>query len=391
MPTASNAHQGHALQLTVDELQRYISQTVEVPAGNRMAVLLRASRANFGGALQLRLEEAPEGLELLTPSFEANQGFIPMMIHAAEDAVPGAGLVDLVAETLPDGAGVRGGLRQRTMLVRGQNNVEVWGHDATRLAVAVTEALPFSISVEQPQVPLTRLGSTEYVVRATRQEGFAEPIALRVLYNPGGVSASGSIRIEGDQTEARIPVTANHQAAMGTFPITVLAQAKARNANVWCASEFIQLDIEDSYFDFQFPKAVLTQGESGFVTVAVEVKRPPEGKVEIELVGLPAGASTEQPKIELAEGSVQANFPISLAADARVGQHKTLAVQATITRPGGVIRQTQGTGELQIVPPPPKPAAEVAVAAPPAPAAPPEKPLSRLEQLRLAQSGGEGQ
>lgn len=386
------------LHFTIDELQQYISQIVEVPRGGQMAVILRAQRANFGGPLQLQLLDAPAGVELLTPSVAADQSFIPLMIRAPKEAAVDAGLTNLVGQLVvegqPDsGNQLSGGLIQRTMLVRGQNNIDVWGHDANRLALSITEELPFSIAVEQPQVPLTRNGSTEFVVRATRKEGYADPISLRVLYNPPGVSASGSISIAGDATEARIPVTANHQAAIGKFPITVLAHARGTDAGRWLASEFIQLEVQDSLFDFQFPKAVIAQGESGFVTVGITAKQPPEGEVEFELLGIPAGATTSTPKIAWTDQAPSINYPIVVAADARVGQHQTLVIQAVIKRPGGQIVQTQGTGELQIVPPPPKPAETVAVAAAPVPVAPsepPAKPLSRLEQLRQAKQQGGG-
>jgi Bacterial pre-peptidase C-terminal domain len=386
-----------SLELDIDELQRYISQTMEIPQGGQMAVILRAKRANFGGPLNLRIDGAPAGLELLTPTFTANDGFIPLMIRAAKDAPIGATLTDMIAETPADAQPkVSGTLAQRTMLVRGQNNIDVWGHDTTRLALAVTEELPYTISVDQPQVPLTRLGNSELVVRAVRKEGYKDAIPLRVLYNPNGVSANGSIAIAEGQSEAKIPITANGQAAIGTFPITVLAHAKSKNAAVWCATEFIKLDVQDVFFDFKFPKAVITQGESGFVVIEVDSKRPPEGTVELELVGIPAGVTAPQPKVAWTEGTAQVSFPVSISADARAAQHKTLVIKATITRPNGQIFHTQGTGELQIVPPPPKPAAEVVAAAPPPPAAPapvaaaPPKPLSRLEQLRQAQNASKG-
>jgi hypothetical protein len=319
-----------------------------------------------------------------------------LMIRAAKDAPVDATLTNLIAETLPDAQPqVKGTLGQRTMLVRGQNNTDVWGHDSTKLSLAVTEELPFAITVDQPQVPLTRMGNTEFVVRAVRKEGYKDAIALRVLYNPGGVSASGSVSIPEGQSEVRIPVTANTQAALGTFPITVLANAKSKNGRVWCASEFIKLEVQEPFFEFKFPKAVITQGESGLITVGVGAKRPADGSVELELVGIPAGVTAPQPKIAWTDGTEQVNFPVTVAADGRVGQHKTLVIKATITRPNGQIFQTQGTGELQIVPPPPKPTAQVAAAAaqpaaPAATAATPTKPLSRLEQLRQAQNSPKG-
>lgn len=373
------------LAFSIDELQRYISQTIEVPQGANMAVLLRVQRGNFGGDLGLRLEDAPAGLELVNPQIAANQSYIPMLIKAAPDAVPDAALANLIGETLPDGPGVKGTLQQRTMMVRGQNNRDVWGHDATRLSIAVTEKLPYTIEVVQPEVPLVRNGSTNYVVRVKRDEGYKEQIYLRALYNPGGCRASGSVRIPGDKSEALIPITANSNAQIGVHPITILGRAKSRNANVWVASDFINLEVADSFFDFKFAKAVIEAGQSGVVAVGLEVKSPPEGEVEFELVGLPAGVTCDAPKVKLNEGMEQLTFPVQVAADARVGSFKTLVMRATITRPTGEILQNQGTGEIQLVAPPPKPKTEIAATAAPAkPAAAPAKPLSRLEQLRAA-------
>lgn len=372
-----------SVSLSIDELVRYFSQTLEVPQGGQMAVLLRAQRANFSGELQLRLEDLPAGLELTTPTVTANQPYIQLLLKAAADAPIAAALSPLLAETPAEGTQVKGALNQRTLLVRGQNNRDMWGHDADRLAVAVTKALPFSMEVVQPQVPIVRNGSTNFVVKVKRNDGYKEAIALRVLLNPPGCSASGSIRIAGDQTEALIPVTANDKAGLGNYPITVLARAKATNGNVWLASEFINFEVADSHFDFKFTTTVVETGASGNVAVGLEVKRPPEGEVEFELVGLPAGVTSAAPKVKLAGEMAQLSFPVSVAADARVGSFKTLVIKATIVRPNGEILQTQGTGEIQIAAPVAAAATTVA-AAKPAPAAATEKPLSRLEQLRQA-------
>ncbi len=380
------------LELTIDELERYTSQVMEVPQGSRMAVLLRAQRKNFGGDLGLRMENAPAGTELVTPTIAAAQGFIPMLIRAAPDAPVDGSLTALIAETLPNGENVKGELVQRTMLVRGQNNVDMWGHDAKRLALAVTKAVPFDIEVVQPQVPLVTNGSSTLVVKAKRKEGYKEPIRLRVLYAPGGVSASGSVEIPGDKDQVEIPITANGKPQLGQFPITVLARAKSVNANVWLASEFINLEVADAFFDFKFSKAVAELGSSSTISVGLTVSRPPEGEAEFEIVGLPAGVTSPAPIVKLTEGMTQLDFPIQMGPDARAGQFKTLVVKATIKRPGGNIVQTQGTGELTLTPPAPAPVTAVAATPAPAPAAPaaaptppPAKPLSRLEQLRQAQ------
>ena len=378
------------LDLTFDELDRYSPTLLEIPQGSRMAVILRANRRNFGGELGLRMENAPAGTELTTPKVTAADSFILMLIRAAADAPIDGALTSLIGETLPDGAHVKGGFSQRTMLVRGQNNIDMWGHDANRMALAVTKAIPFDIEVIQPTVPLVTNGSSSLVVKAKRKEGYKEPIGLRLLYAPGGVSASGSVAIPADKDEVEIPITANGKPAFGQYPITVLARAKSVNANVWIASEFINLEVTDSFFDYQFSKAVAELGTTSSISVGLTVKRPPEGEAEFEIVGLPAGVSSSAPIVKLAGEMKQLDFPIQMGPDARVGNFKTLVMKATIKRPSGVIVQTQGTGELTLTPPAPVPvvvaAAPIPVVAPvAAPVAAPPKPLSRLEQLRQAQ------
>ncbi len=379
-----------ALDLTFDELERYSPTLLEIPQGSRMAVILRANRRNFGGELGLRMENAPAGTELTTPKVTAADSFIPMLIRAAADAPIDGALTSLIGETLPDGAHIKGGFSQRTMLVRGQNNIDMWGHDANRMALAVTKAIPFDIEVMQPTVPLVANGSSSLVVKAKRKEGYKEPIGLRLLYAPGGVSASGSVAIPADADQVEIPITANAKPAFGQFPITVLARAKSVNANVWIASEFINLEVADSFFDYQFSKAVAELGTASSISVGLTVKRPPEGEAEFEIVGLPAGVTSSAPIVKLAGEMKQLDFPIQMGPDARVGNFKTLVMKATIKRPSGLIVQTQGTGELTLTPPAPVPvvvaAAPVPVVAPvAAPVAAPPKPLSRLEQLRQAQ------
>lgn len=375
-----------SLSLGIDELVRYEAQTVEVPQGASMAVLVRAQRTNFGGDLKLYWEEAPAGLQLSTDTIAANQPFIPLLITAAADAPIDAALAPLRASTLPDAKpAVTGALNQRTQLVSGQNRVDMWGHNSDRMTVAVTQPMPFSIELVQPQVPIVRHGSTNLHVKVKRNEGYKEPIALRILYNPNGCAASGSVSLAADQNEAFLPITANANAALGSFPVTVLARAKRTNSSVWVATNFINFEVVDSFFNYQFVTTVVEPGASNNIVVGLEIKQPPEGEVEFELLGVPAGVTVANPVVKLEGEMTQLTYPITVAADARVGKHQTLVVKATIRRPEGEIIQTQGTGEVQVVEPVPTASPAVAAAAPAAPPPATEKPLSRLEQLRQAQ------
>jgi hypothetical protein len=266
----------------------------------------------------------------------------------------------------------------------------VWEHEAKRLAAVVADEAPFSIEIVQPKAPLVRNGSMQLKVVATRKEGFTAPISVRMLYNPPGISASASIKIDEGKTEAEIPLTANNGAQLNTWKIAVLGVANGGNGNVEVSTQLADLEVAESFFNLAFQKAAAEQGQETQMVVTVEQKTPFEGSGTAQLVGLPNGATTEP--LEFTKETETLNFKIMLAADARVGRHQTILCQAVVTQAGEPVSHTLGTGEIRIdVPIPPKnpTPAPAAVAAAPAEQPKPEvkeapaKPLSRLEQLRL--------
>ena len=68
------------------------------------------------------------------------------------------------------------------MLIRGNNNNDVWGHDADRMAVSLADDAPFKLELIQPKVPLVRNGSMDLKVVATRAPGYTAPINIKLLY-----------------------------------------------------------------------------------------------------------------------------------------------------------------------------------------------------------------
>ncbi len=375
------------LTMTLPERRQYVATTLTLPRGNRSALMVAASRANFGGDLNVAFEGLPPGVTVETIPMAGNRSDIPVLFTAAPDAATAGALVDVVGRPVDPNLKIEGRLKQRTMLVRGQNNVDVWGHDADRMAMVVTEEAPFQLELVQPQVPLVRNGSMDLKVVATRKEGFKDAISVRLLYNPPGVASSGSVQIPEGQNEVTIPLTANGNAQIGTWKIIVTGRSGGRGEGYNASTQFIDLNVTDTFFDLAFVKAAGEQGQETDVVVNVTKKQDWEGACKVELVGLPAGAATEP--VEITKDSTSMTFKVKMAADARVGRHQTLLCRAVITQNNEPITHTLGTGELRIDQPlPPKvaatPAPKPAAAPAPMPAAQPEKKvLSRLEQLRL--------
>jgi hypothetical protein len=108
--------------------------------------------------------------------------------------------------------------------------------------------------------------------------------------------------------------------------------------------------------------------------------------VEVEILGLPPGTQSPTPKLVLANDAKQLAFPLQVPAEVRAGNYKTVVCRGTVTSNQGVITQVNGNAEVQIdVPATPPPATAVAAAPPPPPppSAAAEKPLTRLEKLRM--------
>ncbi len=340
------------VEVTIAERSRWIATKLELARGNRTAFLVNVARRDFGGPLNIVFENLQEGITAETPTMAANRTQVPVIFTATADAPLSTSLPNLVARLTEEGKTAESSFMQRTWLVRGANNVEVWSHYADRAAVAITNEVPFKLSIVQPKVPIVRGGSMQLKIVAERAEGFVDPISIYMLYNPPGVSSSRSIKIAKDQTEALIPVTANGSAALLPWDICVEGSANV-NGRVLVSTPFAKLDIKEPYVAFTYPKASVEIGQEVDYPIAVEVKTPFEGNAKVTLLGLPAGVTAEP--IEMTKDTKELKFHIRTTEKSPAGRHKTLICQFSIMQNEEPIAHTLGTGELRVDKPlPPK-------------------------------------
>jgi hypothetical protein len=376
-----------ALTMGLPERRQYFDITTSVPQGNRLAILVSAQRKDFGGELALDMKGLPAGLTYETVPMAANQNQVPVLFTAAPGATLAGALVDVVGRPADSKIAVEGHLEQVTGLVRGQNNILVWGHTAHRMAAAITAEAPFKIDIVEPKVPLVRNGSMGLKVMATRKEGFTGPISVRMLYNPPGVGSSGDIKIDEGKNEAIIPMTANGGAELRQWKIAVIGRANVDDEGVMVSSQLATLDVAEPYLAFAFNAAACEQGQETDLVVKVTNNKPFEGEATVQLLGTPFEVTTEPAK--LTKETAEIVFHIKTTAKSPAGRHKTILCLATVMANGEPIVHSLGTGELRIdTPLPPKPNAPppmpaAVAAAPVAAEKPPEKRLTRLEQLRL--------
>jgi hypothetical protein len=319
------------------------------------------------------------------PTIVASQVVTPVLFTVKADAALGGTLALVSGRPVDAKLKVPSEFRQESVLVLGQNNVNVWSRTVDRLAVAVTEECPYTIEIVEPKVPLVRGGSMGLKVRAQRKPNFKAAIAVYLPWNPPGVGSSGGIAIPEGQNEAVIPMNADGGAELRTWKIVVHGASGVASGPIMVSSQLANLSVSQPFVNLTYQAASVEQGKE--VDMAVKVAKIADfpGEAQVTLLGLPNKVATDVKKIT--KDTTDLLFHIKTDKVSPAGNHASLFSQVVVTMNGEPIVHNIGTGTLRIdVPLPPKanaPAPAPAAAPAPKPAAVAAKPLSRLEKLRL--------
>ncbi|HND54627.1 MAG TPA: PPC domain-containing protein, partial [Pirellulaceae bacterium] len=331
-----------SLSMTLPERVQYVPTTLTVPKNNRTALLVGAGRVNWGGDLNLDFADLPAGLSFQAVPMPGNRTDTVVLFTAAPDAPLGGKLVDVIGRPADANLKFEGRLNQRTMLIRGQNNIDVWGHNAERMATVVGNEVPFKIDIVQPKAPLVRNGSMDLKIVATRAPDFKAPISVFLLYNPPGIGSSGSVAIPEGQNEVVIPLTANGGAELKTFKIVVMGRAGFGGGTVEASSQLADLVVADQYHALTFQKAAAEQGQETEMVVKVEKKTDFAGEAKAELLGMPA--ETTSTPLTFNKDTQELVFKIKVNQAARPGKYAQLVCRTTFMHEGEPVVMTVGTG-----------------------------------------------
>ncbi|MBS0210674.1 MAG: PPC domain-containing protein [Planctomycetes bacterium] len=339
-----------ALSLSLPELRRYEDIVLPVPQGNRMALMMSAQRRDCSGDVAVTLKDLPPGFKAEVVPMPSNQSQTLFLVSAADDAAIGGGLVDLTGQLKTKQGDkdvtIDGHLEQLSMMVRVNNNRVLFGRTETRMATAVIRPVPFHLEIVEPKVPLVRNGSMELKVRCVRDKDYKAPVTMRMVYNPPGVSSSGSAMINEGQTEGIMPLTASKDAQTGDWRIVVVGSAEVGGQRVEVATQMVVLKVEESFFTFAFKPMAVDQGKSTDFTIDVDVAREFAGKAKLELLGLPAEAKAEP--IEFDAQAEKVTLKVDTTAKTPGGRHKSLMCRATVMQDGEPIIHMLGPAELRV-------------------------------------------
>lgn len=381
-----------SLSLGIPRVARYRQdrQRIYIPRGGRYATTITASRANFGGELELIQAALPPGVTVIAEPMRANMNSMPVVFEAAADAPLGGSLVDFQARLKSDSQTITGRFKNRAdFIISGPGqSLYVW-KDVERLPVAVVDELPFKLEIVQPAVPIVRNGSMQLKVVATKKEGWDEAISVQFPFRPPGIGAKSSISIPKGQTEIGYPLSANGNAAIGKWPVYAIGSANV-NGGAWTASQMASLEITEPYIGITLQKSSVEQGQETEIVAEVQVVKELSAPAKVELLGLPHNVATTV--LDLNADTKELVFPITTKADSPAGTHKNIFCRVTVTENSEpIVHARVGGTELRVDKPLPKP---VAAAPKPkeepkpmptaeAPKPKPKKRLTRLQKLRL--------
>ncbi|MBI4556084.1 MAG: PPC domain-containing protein [Candidatus Hydrogenedentes bacterium] len=341
-----------------------------LPQGDRALVLLSVRREEIDGPVKVEFTDLPAGVAAECDVLPAGQSTFPVVFTAAADAPVSGALTGIVATLSPDGqAPVTGGFRHKVALTLGNNLTVFWAWEVERLALAVTEPSPFSISLTAPKVPVVRNGAMDLKVTATRKEGFTAPIDLRIPFAPSGVGV-GTAQIPAEATETTIHIEANGGAPVGIWKVPVLASAVGYQV---CAP-LTPIEVAEPWVTFAVTPVETEQNKPVEVAVTLAQAHEYTGSYEAQLLGLPKGVTTSPQSFS--RDTTELRFPLSVAQDAPAGKHEGLFVRAVLQADGEPILHQSGGGRLVIYEPLP---AELQQAPAPEPAKP-ETPQPEAEK-----------
>ena len=378
-----------SIEVTMPEMRRnefqYLKQ-FDVSQGGYYAMVVSTTRKGVAGDLQFEMPKLPAGVTMEAGVIPKSISQFPILLKAAPGAAVGGGMYELLAKTTDPANPVVGKFTQALDFVRGpQNGVPYYTQYLDQIPVSVVAALPYSVTIDQPKVPIVRNGTLRLKVRAQRKDGYDKKITVRFPWIPPGISTPATMTFNEKDTELEYELNANENAEINSWNLTVLAESDGGTGISYNASPFIKLSVEEPFVQMKMSMATAKQGETADMVAEVEHLRDFGGEAEVQLFGLPAYSTAAAQKLK---GGVDGlSFPIATTDKTPVGQHKGVFCTVTVVKDGEPIVHRLAMGSVFRVDPKPKEVKDVpkpvAVATTAAPAEKKEKPLSRLEQLRL--------
>ncbi|MGK0203075.1 MAG: hypothetical protein ACI9S9_002148, partial [Planctomycetota bacterium] len=269
---------------------------IAVPQGRRNATMIRINGADARKNPTLRYENLPTGVQANAIDVNPTM-FVPVVFSATANAGMQRSLGTPALHYKKDNKPQAIRHMHRFPVLRVRNNEIYESRVARALPIVVTKPVPFDVETKQPRVPIVRSGSMALPVTVTREKGFTGTVRVRVLALPAGVSAS-TLTLTGKKTTGNMSFNANSRAAVGDWPIVLVASTVLDGVTCTISTEVFTLPVHEPWVTATVPRARIEQGQKGTLEVVLDHKRKFDGKVTAVLGRIPKGVTYKIPAIQ---------------------------------------------------------------------------------------------
>jgi hypothetical protein len=344
-----------ALVLSIPDTARYDNETrksIVVPRGNRFAVLMNINRDSFNGDVNVSVDGLPEGVRMLADVVPGSLSAVPIVFEADANAPIAGNLLTPVGKPadVSKEKDVASRFRHTVEWVRIQNDTVYVKSEVNRIAAAVAEEVPFRVSIVEPHVPLVQNGEMNLQIVAEREDGFDEPITVKMLWNPPGVSSLPDMVIPKGATTVTYKLNATNKGEVRKWKTAVIAGATVKGGTAYVSSQLAELEIAPAFLVGKMELTKVERGQTAKMVCKLEQKIPFEGVAVARLVGLPNNVTAEP--VEITKDSNEAVFEIVTNDKSPAGNHKNVFCNVVITQSAEPISHNIASGSVLRIDPP---------------------------------------
>jgi hypothetical protein len=348
--------------MSIPQVARNDSQSrqfIMVPRGGRFATMMSARRVNFGGDLNYQINDLPAGVKLVADMLPGKQELEPIVFEAAPDAPITGKFVELTAQPTDTSKPVSSQFRHDVEFVAGPNNTYYYTTREDQLYVAVTEAAPFSLRIEEPKAPLVSFGALDIKVVAERR-GYDGPISVRMMWNPPGVGSLPDITIGKGSNSAIYQLNAKAEVEPRKWKIAMIAASGSFERNngggdrgggaVYVSSQLATLETAEPFVIGSVAPLIVSPGQEAKLVCKLDQKKPFEGKARVHILGLPEKIVADEAFITSADKEV--TIKLKVDSTMALGSYRNFLCSADVQHSGQIIPHNLAAGAvIRVVPP----------------------------------------
>lgn len=308
------------------------ADTTNAVAGGTTMITVTAVRKNYAGTINISAVDLPPGVTSHPTVIGPGRDNAILTLRSTPDAAAGKiALAKIVGTAKIGEAEVKSLASVSPALTTSLAGLPWPPQNLTEsFAVGVSPKMPISLQVEPAEIVFGKDLSATVKLKVERQEKFDEAITIAVTPAanglPAGITAAVKPIAKGTN-EIEIVFAANAQAPLGEFTAVLTGAINQNNVNTTQPTPGITLRLR-SPFEAVVKLDADKIARGGTLKGKVTLDRNPafKGPVTLTLQNLPNGVTAAAATV--AEGQVEAEIVLTIAADAAQGAVNTINVKA---------------------------------------------------------------